>query len=136
MELNYSKDKTIGDLQTDFATAFPGLKLKFFSKPHEAHKGSHAKFLIPDVHTTLGSIAPDIKSGHVNIELDMPVWQLERLLEQECQLHTQVFRKSGNVYLETSVSDDMTIEQQMAKAKASDNIHQEFVDPLDYREQD
>jgi len=136
MELNYSKDTTIHDIQTQFATAFPGLKLKFFTKHHDAYKGSPAKFMIQEPGKTLGEIAPGIKTGYLIVEPDMITWQLERLLEEECGLHTQVFRKSGETWLETSVSDDLTLEQQQAKVRASESVHQEFVDPVDYREMD
>ena len=63
----------------------------------------------------------------------MPVWQLERLFEEDCGLHVQVFRRSGKIWLETSRTDDLTLEQQEAKAKAGDHIHTEPADPIDYR---
>ncbi len=84
----------------------------------------------------LKQMSPTIKVGHILIEHKTPVWQLERLFEDEYGLHAQVFRKSGKTWLETSVTDDLSLEQQQAKAAASENIHQEFVDPMDYREQD
>jgi hypothetical protein len=64
------------------------------------------------------------------------VWQLEKQFEEGFGLHVQVFRKSGRTWLETSVTDDLTLVEQQAKVAASESIHQEFVDPMDYREQD
>jgi len=136
MKLDIAPDRTIGALQTDFSEAFPGLKIVFFSKPHHAYKGSAAKFLIQEPDMPLQQLSPNLKSGYILVEHDMVVWQLERLFETEYALHVQVFRKSGRTWLETSVSDDLTLEQQQAKAAASEHVHQEFVDPLDYREQD
>ena len=136
MVLHISPDRTISELQNDFSEAFPGLKLVFFTKPHHAHKGSAAKFLVQDREATLGSLSSHLKTGYLLIEHDMVVWQLERLFETEYALHVQVFRKSGRTWLETSRTDDLTIEQQQAKAKISEQIHQEFVDPMDYRDQD
>ena len=84
----------------------------------------------------LKDIAAHIKTGYLIAEPDTVVWQLERLFESEHGLHAQVFRKSGETWLETSKSDDLTLEQQQAKVHAAENVHQEFVDPMDYREQD
>jgi hypothetical protein len=70
------------------------------------------------------------------LEQETPVWQLERLFEEEYGLHVQVFRKSGTVWLETTVSDDLTLEQQEARGKASDRASETNIDPIDYREQD
>jgi hypothetical protein len=137
MELNISSDRTIGQLQDEFATFFPNLKPVFFSKPHDAYKGSPAKFIISDRQATLSSFAKSVHATtHLLLESDMPVWQLERLFELEYGLHVQIFRRSGNTWLGTSVTDDLTLEQQEAKAQASLNQNFEFVDPMDYREQD
>jgi hypothetical protein len=136
MKIHVLKDKTIAQIQDEFAQEFPYLKLVFFTKPHKAYKGSPAKFLIADRDVTLSSMEKQPRSGDLYIEANMPTWQLERLFEEEFGLHVQVFRKSGNTWLETSVTDDLTLEEQNEKGKASERHHFEFVDPLDYREQD
>ena len=136
MDLYLSPDKAIGALQTEFTEAFDGLKIVFFSKPHAEHKGSAAKFLIQDRDMTLGQLVPNLKSGTVTIGPETVVWDMEKVFESEYGLHVQLFRKSGRTWLETSVTDNLTLAEQQAKAKASENIHQEFVDPLDYRDQD
>ena len=136
MKIQVSKDKTIAQLQDAFSQTFPFLKLAFFTKPHKAYKGSPAKFLVSDRDVTLGSLEKKPHSGDLYIEPEMPTWQVERLFEEEFGLHVQVFRKSGNTWLETSVTDDLTLEEQNVKGKSSERHNFEFVDPLDYREQD
>ena len=84
----------------------------------------------------LSQLSPNLKTGVIPIQPDLVVWELERIFEAEYGLHVQVFRKSGRTWLETSISDDLTLAEQQAKAKASENIHQEFVDPMDYRDMD
>ncbi|MFN0175583.1 MAG: hypothetical protein ACKVU0_13110 [Saprospiraceae bacterium] len=135
MKLNISADRTIGTLQSEFSESFPGLKIVFFSKPHRAFKGSAAKFLVQEKDMALKQLSPKIKAGNVVIEPTTIVNQLEQHFEDEYGLHVQVFRKSGRTWLETSVTDDLTLEQQQVKAANSENVHQEFVDPMDYREQ-
>ena len=137
MKLPITSNTTIDELQAAFGNQFPNLKLVFFTKPHDAYKGSPAKFLVSDRSTTLSTLSAKLpENAALEIEMEMPVWQLERLFELEYGLHLQVFRRSGNTWLETSVSDDLTLEQQEAKAKASMEQKFEFVDPIDYREQD
>ena len=137
MKLNISNEITMGQVQDEFAALFPNLKLVFFSKAHEAYKGSPAKFLISDRETLLSAMSHRIHGPAVLLlELEMPVWQFERHFEMEYGLHVQVFRRSGNTWLETSVSDDLTLEEQEAKAEASLHQNFEMVDPMDYREQD
>lgn len=110
----------------------------FFSKPHDAYKGSPSKIHYHRSEYFIGqSFFPYTKkNAELELRLEMPVWQLERLFELEYKLHLQLFRRSGNTWLETSVSDDLTLEQQEAKAKAGLEQKFEIVDPLDYREMD
>ncbi len=136
MQLHFSPDRTLGDLQSDFSASFPGLKIVFFSKSHRAYKGSAAKFLLSEADTPLRQLSPDMKTGYLLLEPELTVWQVERLFEEEYALHVQVFRKSGSTWLETSVTDDLTLEQQQAKAVASEHVQPEWVEPVDYREQD
>lgn len=136
MILKISPDQTIGALQTEFLEAFPGLKIAFFSKPHKAFKGSAAKFLVQKKEMPLRELAPNVPTGELHIETSTTVQQLEEAFMTDYGLNVQVFRKSGRTWLETSVTDSLTLEEQMAKAAASENIQQTFVDPMDYREQD
>ncbi|MBK8193859.1 MAG: hypothetical protein IPK76_11880 [Lewinellaceae bacterium] len=136
MKIQVSPDKTIAQIQEEFSSLFPFLKIVFFSKSHKAYRGSHAKFLISDTERTLGSMEKTPHDGVLYIEEDMPTWQLERLFEEEFGLHVQLFRKSGNTWLITSVTDDLTLDEQNVKGKASERHNFEFVDPMDYREQD
>jgi hypothetical protein len=136
MKLDITPERNMGSLQTEFSEAFPGLKLAFFSKPHREFKGSAAKFLLQDREATLSQLSTKLQAGELTLEPSTVVKDLEQEFEQKFGLHVQVFRKSGNIWLETSVTDNLTLAEQQTKAANSDNIHQEFVDPLDYREQD
>lgn len=137
MKLKISPDLTIGQIQAEFATFFPNLKPVFFTKPHNAYKGSPAKFIVSERETRLSTLSSKVPENAVlQLELDMSVWELEQHFENEYGLHMQVFRRSGNTWLETSVTDNLSLEQQEKKAEDSLNHRFEFVDPLDYREKD
>lgn len=137
MTIDLAPNTTMGELQTAFTAHFPNLKLAFFSKPHKEFKSSPAKFMIQDKSMALSELTSLLKnSSQLLLESNMQVRQLEGLFENEFGLHVQVFRRSGKIWLETSKTDDLTLEQQEAKALQSDHIHSEFADPMDYREQD
>lgn len=134
MEIQITADRTMGAVQDDFHAEFPFLKLMFFNKAHKAYAGSKAKFMLTDRDAVMRDICEKHCEGLLFIDEEMPTWQVERLFEEEFGLHVQVFRKSGNVWLETSVTDDLTLEQQNAKGRAPE-LHLE-PEVVDYREQD
>lgn len=136
MELYLSKEATMGAVQSEFSGAFPGLKIAFFSKPHGESKGSAAKFLLQHKEMLLGELSPNLKVGSLSVQPESVVWAVESDFEKNFGLHVQIFRKSGNLWLETSVSDKLTLAAQMQKAAESEQIHAPMVDPMDYREQD
>ncbi len=137
MQLRIEAERTLGEVQEDFNLEFPFLKLGFFSKAHKAFKSSNAKFLLTDKATTMREICDEGRAdGLLFLDGSMPTWQVERLFEEEFGLHVQVFRKSGSQWLETSRTDNLTLDQQMAKAKDNDWQQVPINEPMDYREQD
>lgn len=136
MKLNIAGAVTIAEIQKVFNDEYPYLKLVFFTRPHRAYKGSNAKFMIQERTCPLSELTALKREGELHLEAEMPVWQVERLFEEEFGLHVQVFRKSGSVWLETSVSDSLSLEQQNDKGHAAEQHITPIADPLDYREQD
>lgn len=136
MKIQISPEQSIGAVQDAFHTEFPFLKIVFFSKPHREFKGSPAKFLIEDRAQKLGSLMAEPKEGFLSLEPDMPTYRAERLFEETFGLYVQVMRKSGDTWLVTSVTDDLTLEQQNAKGRAGENVNFLPEDEYDYREQE
>ncbi len=127
----------MGEVQSQFSAYFPNLKLAFFSKSHKEFRSSAAKFLIQEKEMLLSALTKELQTPReIVLSGDMPVWELEKFFENECGLHVQLFRRSGKIWLETSKTDNLTLNEQEEKAKNSDHIQSEFGDPMDYREQD
>jgi hypothetical protein len=135
MQLAILKSASLGDTQDAFHAAFPYLKIVFFTRTHKEHGGSNAKFMVTDRSKLLGDLSGFKAEGLLSIEPHMRTWEVERRVEEETGLHIQVFRKSGTVWLETSVSDDLTLEQQNEKAREQEEYQPPIADPMDYREQ-
>ena len=70
------------------------------------------KNTIKPSHVTLGECRTTHVNGDINIVPKMTVKELEQQFLHLYGLFVQVFRKSGNVWLETTVTDNWTLEQQ------------------------
>ena len=101
----------LSSLKTEFNTFFPFLKIEFFKTPHKIGEGSAQNLLYNDTR-----MIKDCRVRQVNGFLDftdmIPVSEFEERFLLEFGLSVQVFRKSGNVWLETSATDGWTLRQQ------------------------
>src|SRR5688572_13250898 len=109
MLLAISKEKTIQDLQLDFNRQFPFLKLEFY-KRDATGKVSRGKKNLPYFFTLQQA---GLKSnGSLDVRHDMTVASLEGMFSSQFGLDVQVLRKSGIVWLETTVTDQWSLEKQ------------------------
>lgn len=111
MLININDHRKIFAIQKEFSEVFPYLKLEFFSKPHK-QGGSSPKDLMKHPAKTLGECRTIHSSGTITITPNMTVTGLENNFSDVYGLSVQVFRKSGNTWLETSATDNWTLEKQ------------------------
>ena len=113
--------QSLKEIQQEFSSLFPYLKVEFYSRKHSEFGGSHKRDqLHPD------QLVQDIRTihneGDIAIDPNMTVLVFEQLFEDKFGLHVQVFRKSGNIWIQTSVTDYLTLEMQNRKALQSESI--------------
>lgn len=112
---------TLQQVQETFSEAFPYLKLEFFVEPHKQGEGSARSQMVPK-QWDAELLVKDIKELTELIELPIistdTVAQFEMALEENFGLHAQVFRKSGNTWLETTRTDSDTLKFQNARGAA------------------
>jgi hypothetical protein len=111
MKITINDKRKIFAIQEDFNEAFPYLKLEFFAKPHKAG-GASAKKFMKSSSKTLGECRTIHNKGTLNITPQMTVIELEQHFADVYGLSVQVFRKSGRVWLETTITDSWTLEEQ------------------------
>jgi hypothetical protein len=111
MHLNIAPDKLISDIQKEFNDIFPYLKLEFFNNKSFARNNFSASQIIPN-YRKISDGQPKIKKDKLEIEQDMKVSDLEKVFKDKFHLAAQVFRKSGNLWLETTMTDNWTLFQQ------------------------
>jgi hypothetical protein len=111
MKILINDRRKIHAIQEDFNKQFPYLKLEFFSKPHKVGGASPKKIMkVPG--KTLGECRTIHDSGTMTITPQMTVADLEQNFRDVYGLSVQVFRKSGKVWLETTITDAWTLEEQ------------------------
>lgn len=102
---------SISTVQHAFNEAFPFLKLEFFRKPHRPKGASEKKHLLkPD--GILRARSKSRKKTFVQVTEEMTVSELEQLFLEYFGISAQVFRKSGRSWLETTFTDDWTLQKQ------------------------
>lgn len=116
MKLVINDNKTIKQIQDEFTHVFPFLKVEFFSKRHKKGEGSSKAFLRKDS-VTIGECRKTGLSGTLVISGKEKVSELEEIFQDYYGLSVQVFRKSGKVWLETTSTDDWTLEKQNKQAE-------------------
>ena len=118
------------EIQKDFNSYFPFLKLEFFKVPHKIGEGS-AKNLLLDSNKLVRDVRSNRPASHLEFRDEMTVNQLELLIYSNFGLAAQVFRKSGNVWLETSATDNWTLLQQNNEGAESSTQIKENRENLD-----
>ena len=112
--MKIDNNKVISDIQQEFSSLFPGLRIEFYSQKHKPREGSHAKTQL-DSSSKLSEVRDSTESGEFTITPEMTVAELETLFEDRFGLHAQVFRQSGRLWLQTTATDNWTLEVQNRK---------------------
>ncbi len=111
MKIKISDKRKISAVQKEFNDLFTYLRLEFFTKPHP-RKGFDKLNLIVSDNKTIGECRKIHNSNSISITPGMKVSKLEQVFMDEFGLYVQVFRKSGRVWLETTMTDDWTLQEQ------------------------
>ena len=109
--MNINTKTTTAEVIESFVSAFPYLKMAFYKKSHDHFSGSQKTDEITEV-VSLGSIFENLNDGKVEWKGEMSVDKLETYMEDSFGLHVQVFRKSGDIWLQTSKTDHWTLDEQ------------------------
>ena len=111
--------KKIREIQKEFNQKFPFLKIEFYTQEHGDHEGSASKYEI-DENLTIDDARTKKNEGELSINANQKVSTLEKNFHDIYGLNVQVFRKSGDVWLQTIHTDDWTLHKQNEKGEASE----------------
>lgn len=110
--------KTISEIQEEFIEKFPFLRLEFYKKSHQPHEASPKDEKI-DSYFKIGEIRTGVRTGDLSINGHLKVSTLEEKFAEEYGLNVQVFRRSGDVWLQTTATDEWTLTEQNERGKDS-----------------
>ena len=108
--------KTLKEVKAEFSQKFPYLKLEFYLGKHEPGKPSPASLQLDD-QLTVGKARKTHKEGDLKISGNLKVNTLETRFWDQYGLNVQVFRRSGNLWLQTTTTDHWTLTEQNGKGE-------------------
>lgn len=116
--------KKIVEIQREFNTKFPYLKLEFYKAKHRPGEGSPIELQI-DRELTVGQVRTIHNEEEFKIRRDLKVTDLEKIFHDRFGLNVQVFRKSGNLWMQTTSTDHWTLDMQNRKGGSSESAFRE-----------
>ena len=124
MKITINDRRKIFVIQEEFNTVFPYLKLEFFSTSHKLGAKSEQQCMKYNSQT-LGECRTVHNEGEITITPNLTVADLEQRFSNIYGLGVQVFRKSGKIWLETTVTDGWTLEEQNRQGEALSKVDNE-----------
>lgn len=124
MILQISKGSSLKNIQKQFTEFYPFLKIEFFKKiPVDQPLYKAELFSAADIVRYIDGA----KDGFVNIDVSRKktITDVEKDFEKMLGISAHVFRKSGNVWVETTLTNDWSLEDQNEEAK---QISSHFID--------
>lgn len=135
MEIIVSNKKQLKQIQQEFQKNFPFLKLEFYSTFHKQGEGSNKKSKLNE-NLTFEEISKAGKENTISINDSMKVSELEKAFKDTFGLSVQVFRKSNNLWLQTTITDGWTLSKQNKNAIEMNVQENSTSEPEDIHEQE
>lgn len=118
MDVMLNNSMNIATVQQLFNEQFPFLKIEFFERENKFNSNIAVKKHITNTTKKLCDFKlPQTEDYPIIIHPEMTVTELEKAFTKIYKLQTQVFRKSGNIWLETTITDGWTLEDQNSQGQ-------------------
>jgi len=111
MKLHIKPTLQISDIQQEFNSFYPYLKLEFYQKQSTGKPGLSVSSIMPH-NRRIGDCQTAVTDGVLEVNNEMKVSDLEKKLKDSFHLNAQVFRRSGTIWLQTTITDDWTLDKQ------------------------
>ena len=111
MEIVIDTDTIVKDVQSAFNIVYPYLKIEFYKK-HHTESDQFLKFEKLNPSQKFNRFTKAGNKVHIDIDAKKTVTQLENDFLEFTGTWAQIFRRSGNMWIETSLTDDWTLERQ------------------------
>lgn len=126
--MNINSTSTLHQIKAAFHALFPYLKLEFYKHDHQDHEtSSKTDHLMAD--KRISEIVGHDVEVDINVSPGMTAGEFENLFFKATGVGVQVFRNSNGVWLQTSATDDWTLEKQNGKGERSESDYD--IEPVD-----
>jgi hypothetical protein len=109
--INISPHTLIRDIQWEFNFFFPFLKIDFFRQAYST-RNKTGKFPCLSGELSIGAAYTKNKEAVITIDDITTMRALEKECAEQFGISVQIYRKLGNIWLETSRTDSWTMKQQ------------------------
>ena len=109
MKLSLTTTDNISEIKARFNNLYPYLKIEFVKRSHDVGQGSPLSDIISE-DLTLAQLGGN--NGEIHLSDSITVAELEFEFSDKLGVHIQVFRKSGDIWLETVTTDNWTLQEQ------------------------
>ncbi len=118
--MKISKNRRLKDLQNEFSSFFPFLRIEFYRNPHlEGMSSDKNEVLDPEL--KVGEVCDLYTFGFMPLNGYQKVGNFEQLFAKTFGLNVQVFRKSYGKWLQTWATDIWTLEEQNDRGRIMGN---------------
>lgn len=109
IKIHIAKNSSVGHIKHQFTEMFPFLKLEFL---YEGVKDKKQQLMIASNETLLGTLQRKLREGYIDVDENLIVADLEAQFKDDFLLNVQVFRRSGSLWLETTITDSWSLGRQ------------------------
>jgi hypothetical protein len=121
MKITINSESKVKDLKTQFHSNFSELKIELFKPGHQI-SGGQAKTGILDNEQVISELTDFQLNSSFEFDGDTKISEFEKGFRSHFNVAVQVFRKSGNLYLETTETDSWSLAESQEEALKSQTI--------------
>ncbi|SKC97884.1 hypothetical protein SAMN05660461_1035 [Chitinophaga ginsengisegetis] len=110
MDIYISEEAVVGDIQKRFREFYPYLRLAFYRNPHRTGECSPKEEAVPP-ETPIDKIRMIHNSGWLDVSYYRRAAAVEHDFSHEFGLSAQILRRCGDLWLETTTTDNWTLEE-------------------------
>jgi len=110
MKIQLYYNRKVEEIREEFNSSFPYLKIVFVNRIDNTKAAS----VIEEVEPTarLIDVTGVLKEGEIDIRPTDSIKEVEQRFEKQYGLPVQIFRKQNGVWMDTDVTDDLTLHEQ------------------------
>lgn len=126
MKLHIDENRLMKEVQDDFNHAYPYLKIEFYRNPGLFRQVPPEQRRFPPK-LKMGEASKKVSGIDLDLQDSMTIYELEKIFSDQLGLAVQVYRKSGNLWLETTMTNGWSLKQQNDHGMEISNVKKDYL---------